>query len=270
MPPAAPHIPAGAAVLVVGAGPFQLGLIEAVQARGLRVVVVDRNADAPGMRAADVAEPCDIIDVPAVVAVARRHRVVAVASSASDAAMPAVAGVAEALDLPGQRPAVIQTCRNKLLTYQAVAAAGLPVPATVAVASPAEAMAAVDDVGSYPVVIKPRSAAGGRGVSIVRSFSELGPAFARAEAAGRGSGVLVQGFVGGESVGVEAVFWQGELLDAFVLVDTYREGFVSPVGHALPCPWPAERQAAVAAAAAGFAKACGLTHGQANFDLRDA
>ena len=40
-------------LLVLGGGPAQLGLLEAAQARGIWLAVVDRNASAPGFRLAD-------------------------------------------------------------------------------------------------------------------------------------------------------------------------------------------------------------------------
>ena len=58
-------------VLFVGAGRHQRRAIEQARARGLRVAAVDRNGDAPGLAAADVAEVVDFTSVPEVVEVAR-------------------------------------------------------------------------------------------------------------------------------------------------------------------------------------------------------
>ena len=52
-------------VLFVGAGRHQRRAIERAQELGLRVVGVDRNADALGLAAADVAEVVDFSDVDA-------------------------------------------------------------------------------------------------------------------------------------------------------------------------------------------------------------
>ena len=68
---------------------------------GLRVVAVDRNADAPGLAAADEGEVVDFTDVEAVTEAARRHRVDGVLTVSADRAVPVVAAVAEALGLPG-------------------------------------------------------------------------------------------------------------------------------------------------------------------------
>jgi biotin carboxylase len=261
---------AGAArVLVAGGGPFQLDIIGAVRRLGAESVVVDRDPGAPGMALADHAEAVDTTDVDAVVAVGRRYAVDAAVTAASDAAVYAVAAVVEDRGLVGLPTAVARTCRDKLATFTCVRAAGLAAPETRLAADAAEAAALAGAVGGYPLVVKPRSSAGGRGVSIVRSPSELGEAVARAtNYASPGDGVLVQAFVGGLSAGVEAFFWRGALHRAFVLNDQYRDGFVSPVGHSLPSGLDPAAREAIVDAAARFAAACGITDGPANFDLR--
>ena len=45
--------PGGPRLLVLGAGPAQLGLLEAARARGVWLAVVDRDPAAPGFRFAD-------------------------------------------------------------------------------------------------------------------------------------------------------------------------------------------------------------------------
>ena len=60
-------------VLFVGAGRHQRRAIAQARERGLRVVAVDRTADAPGLALADVPEVVDFADVDAVEDVARRH-----------------------------------------------------------------------------------------------------------------------------------------------------------------------------------------------------
>ena len=88
-------------VLFVGAGRHQRRAIEQARTRGLRVAAVDRNADAPGLTSADVAEVVDFSDVDAVVEVARRIGVDGVLTISADRAVPVVAAVAEELGLPG-------------------------------------------------------------------------------------------------------------------------------------------------------------------------
>lgn len=259
----------GDRVLVVGAGPFQLDVIDAALSLGTEVIVVDRRADAPGMARADHAVAIDTSDVAAVVEVARRFRVTGVVTAASDVAVGAVAAVAEALGLRGLRPEVARRCRDKLATFAWLRARSLAVPDTLPVQSARDAVEAVAALGGCPIVVKPRSSAGGRGVSIVERPERLERALERALSyASPEEGALVQRFVGGISVGVEAFFVAGELAAAFVMDDQYQDGFVSPVGHSLPSTLAAPALEAVRRDVARFASAIGLSDGPANFDLR--
>jgi len=256
-------------VLVVGGGPFQLSMIRTAVAQGFETVVVDRATDAPGMALATHSVAVDTTNVAGVVEVAHRFRVDAVVTAASDVALTAVSAVSAARELAGHPPEAVLTCRDKLATYRAVKAAGLAVPVTLPVSRASEVGASIDLVGGYPFVIKPRSAAGGRGVSIVREPDGLEPALERAlPHAMPGQGVLLQAHVGGRSVGVEAVFRHGRIARAFVLDDQYQDAVVSPIGHSLPSTLSTAEQARVVADVEHFGRALGLTDGPANFDLR--
>ncbi len=256
-------------LLVVGGGLFQLDIIETAQSAGIEVAVVDRNAQAPGLLRADHARVIDTTDLDAVLATARELEVQAVVTAASDVAVGAVARVVDALGLPGIGSAVAQRGRDKLKTFEALREAGLRSPMTIAVGDADEARDQLEPLGGYPIVVKPRSAAGGRGVCIVEQDGDLESAIERARVhAGSDREVLVQAFARGLSVGAEAFFYQDTLVAAFVLDDQYEAGFVSPVGHSLPCALSPERQAVVRDAIEAYARALGLAHGPANFDLR--
>ena len=256
-------------VLLVGGGPFQLEVLRAARRRA-EVAVVDGSPHAPGLALADYPRVVDISDTAAVVRVARELAVSGVVTAASDVAVPAVSEVVRALGLRGLPPDVAQRCRDKLQCAKSLRAQGQAVPQTLAVDDLAEAEAAAHALGGYPLITKPRSGGGGRGVSLVRSHAELAPALACARRAyGPGQqGVLIQEFVGGESVGVEAFFVSGELAAAFVLDDQFEPGYISPVGHSLPPSLSAASVQAVEDAVAGFGRALGLRDGPANFDLR--
>lgn len=256
-------------VLLVGGGPFQLEVLRAARRRA-EVAVVDGSAHAPGLALADHPRVVDISDTAAVVRVARELAVSGVVTAASDVAVPAVSAVVRALNLPGLPPDVAQRCRDKLQCAKTLRAQGLAVPHTLAVDDITQAEDAVATLGGYPVIVKPRSGGGGRGVSLVRTQPELVSALSCARRAyGPGQqGVLVQELIGGESVGVEAFFAGGELAAAFVLDDQFEPGYISPAGHSLPPSLPDTSLQAVEEAVAGFGRGLGLRDGPANFDLR--
>ncbi|MET0385402.1 MAG: ATP-grasp domain-containing protein [Polyangiales bacterium] len=256
-------------ILLVGGGPFQLEVLRAARRVG-EVAVVDGSPHAPGLALADYPRVVDIADCAAVVEVARALRVSGVLTAASDVAVPAVSAVVRALGLPGSPPDVALRCRDKLACFQALQAHGHAVPHTYAVADEPQAERAALALGGYPVIVKPRTGGGGRGVVLVRSREELPGALACARRAyGTGElGVLVQEYIGGRSVGVEAFFSGGELIEAFVLDDQFEPGYISPAGHALPPTLEPAVETSVIAAVAAFGRSLGLCDGPANFDLR--
>jgi len=67
-------------------------------------------------------------------------------------------------------PHVLDLCNDKLRTSAALAAAGVPQPHTVIAFSPAQALAAMDDLG-YPVVVKPPLGSWGRLLARVNNRS---------------------------------------------------------------------------------------------------
>jgi len=125
--------------------------------------------------------------------------------------------VAEALGLPGGDPQMVLRCRDKHLTREAMAAAGVPQPRSVLVGSADQAAEVASEIG-YPVVLKPRGVAASLGVVLVADEAELRAqfAFARdttAPGAVRGDEVvLVEEFADGPEISVDCAVFQGEVL----------------------------------------------------------
>jgi biotin carboxylase len=159
-------------VLFVGAGRHQRRAIAQARALGLRVVAVDRNPDAPGLAAADVAEVVDFSDVDAVIEVARRHAVDGVLTISADRAVPVVAAVAEALGLPGIGTETAYVMTQKIAMRRVLGEAGVPQPAFAAVRNVHEGYAALERVG-LPAVLKPADSGGQRGIFRLETPDDL-------------------------------------------------------------------------------------------------
>jgi biotin carboxylase len=159
-------------VLFVGAGLHQRRAIEYARARGLRVVAVDGNADAPGLSCADVAETVDFGDIDAIAEVARRHDVDGVLTISADRAVPIVAAVAERLGLPGIGSETAHRMTNKVAMRRRLADAGVPQPRFAAIRGLAEADAALAEVGT-PAVLKPADSGGQRGLFRLETRADL-------------------------------------------------------------------------------------------------
>ncbi|HEX2433255.1 MAG TPA: hypothetical protein VHI55_04815 [Gaiellaceae bacterium] len=159
-------------VLFVGAGRHQRRALRRVKELGARVVAVDRNPDAPGFEHADAAEVVDFADVAAVAEVGSRHSVEGVMTFAADRAVPVVAGVADALRLPGIGTETAHLMTNKIAMRRRLADAGVPQPRFAALRHIREVRAAAEAVG-FPAVLKPADSAGQRGLSLAASVDDV-------------------------------------------------------------------------------------------------
>jgi biotin carboxylase len=159
-------------VLFVGAGRHQLRAIRYAKERGLRVVAVDRNPEAPGLQVADVGEAVDFMDVPAVTEVARRHSVDGALTVSADRAVPVVAAVTEALGLPSIGSETAHVMTHKIAMRRRFADLGVAQPEFAAVRTVREGKDALERVG-LPAVLKPADSGGQRGIFYLGTEDDL-------------------------------------------------------------------------------------------------
>jgi biotin carboxylase len=183
-------------ILFVGAGRHQRRAILQARERGLRVVAVDRNPDAPGLRLADVPEVVDFADVEAVTAAGDTHRVDGVLTVSADRAVPVVAAVAERLGLPTIGSGVAHQLTHKVAMRRKLADAGVPQPRFAAVRDLASGRAALEHVG-VPAVLKPADSGGQRGVFRIDTGDDLERLLHLALAESPTQEAIVEGFVEG-------------------------------------------------------------------------
>lgn len=183
-------------VLFVGAGRHQRRAIAQARERGLRVVAVDRNPDAPGLALADEQEVVDFVDVDAVAEVARRHAVDGVLTVSADRAVPVVAAVTERLGLPSIGTGVAHRMTHKIAMRRTLAEEGIPQPPFAAVRNLAEGRAALESVG-LPAVLKPVDSGGQRGLFRIEEAGDLESHLHSALAESPGREAIVEGFVEG-------------------------------------------------------------------------
>ncbi|GAB2443036.1 ATP-grasp domain-containing protein [Streptomyces incanus] len=125
------------------------------------------------------------------------------------------AHVAQSLGLPGNSPDTVAACRDKNATRVALERAGVAQPASIGVRSLDEARDAAEKLG-FPVVLKPRGLAGGMGVRRADGPDEVESAYRAASGASYPGvpvfevSVLVEEYVDGPEISVDAVFFEGE------------------------------------------------------------
>ncbi|MFB7514501.1 acetyl-CoA carboxylase biotin carboxylase subunit family protein [Streptomyces sp. NPDC056144] len=166
----------------------------------------------------------DTLDVAAMTAAAKdlnsRHAVSGVLCW-DEVRMVQTAELQQALGLPGALPEAVGRCRDKHRTRTALAAAGVPQAASVLVSSLEEAREAAAGIG-YPVVLKPRALGASFGVNAVADEAGLEAGYAEARGAEEDgvpfyeAGVLVEEYLVGDEISVDAALVDGELLPLFV------------------------------------------------------
>jgi biotin carboxylase len=250
-------------VLVLGAGPAQLGLLSAARARGLYVIAADRDPAAPGFRHADRRAIVSAEDEPAVERLAAAEEVDGVIAPGIDWPVGVAARVAARLGLPHAiTPETAALVTSKLRQRERFAAAGVPQPPFALCRSVAEAASAVERLG-FPCVVKAPDRQGQRGLGLVRTADELEPAVTEALEAARSPMCLVEQYAPGGEVTVNAFSVAGEFHPLTVTDRQVADppAFGVALAHVWPSDHPSERIAAAVGAARAAAEAVGLTDG---------
>lgn len=198
-------------VLFVGAGRHQRRAILRAKELGLRVAAVDRNAEALGLREADIARVVDFSDVEAALKAVKRLRIDGVLTVSADRAVPVVAAIAEALGLPGIGVETAHLMTHKVAMRRELAEAGVPQPRFAALRTWAERSRAVGEVG-FPAVLKPADSGGQRGIFRVESLDDVEAHLHEALAASPTGEAILEEYVEGTEMNGIVIARNGEAI----------------------------------------------------------
>jgi biotin carboxylase len=248
-------------LLVLGAGPAQLGLLQSARERGLFVIAVYRDPAAPGFRYADRRAILSTEDEVAVERLADAERVDGIVAPGTDWQVAIAARVADRLGLDHPiSPATGILVTSKLRQRERFAEAGVPQPRWTVVTEP------VDDLG-FPCVVKAPDRQGQKGLSHVTRPEDLPAAVELARAASRSGVAMIEELVDGPEVTVNAF----SVDRAFVPLTVTDRHVADPpaFGVALAHVWRSafDREDVVATARAA-AEAVGLENGPSYTQLR--
>jgi biotin carboxylase len=253
----------GKRLLVLGAGPAQLGLLAAARARELHVIAVDREPSAPGFRYADRRAIVSTEDESGIERLASAERVRGLIAPGIDWPVAIAARIAERLALPHPiSPETATLSTSKLRQRERFAEAGVPQPAYEVCSGASEAAEAAERIG-FPCVIKAPDRQGQRGLTLVHSAEEVAEAVRIALDAARSATLLVEELVPGREVTVNAFSNNGHFHPL-----TVTDRLTAPLpafGVALTHVWPSELEpaqiGAVVEAASSAARAVGIENG---------
>jgi biotin carboxylase len=241
-------------LLVLGAGPAQLGLHRAARERGLYVIACDRDPTAVGFEYADRRAVVSVEDEAAISQLARAERVDGIIAPGIDWPVSIAARISTHVGLP--HPVAPETAALTVLKHRQrtrLDEHGVPQPRW-------KVANAADDELPLPAVVKPVDRQGQKGLAVVRDEAELAGAIATAAKVSRNRLALVEELVPGPEVTVNAFLVGGEF-HALTVTDRLTAGDEA-FGVALAHVWPSEHSVEEAVEAARLAAdALGVTDG---------
>jgi biotin carboxylase len=252
-----------ARLVVLGAGPAQLGLLAAARRHGLYVIAVDRDPAAPGFRYADRRAIVSTEDEPGIERLAAAERVDGIIAPGIDWPVAIAARVAERLGLPHPvSPETGALSTSKLRQREAFAAAGVPQPEYVVCSGADEAAAAAERLG-YPCVVKAPDRQGQRGLTLVPDARQIASAVEIALDASRSATLLVEQHVEGRELTVNGFSVDGRFRPLTVTdrVTAEPPAFGVALAHAWPSDLAPQQIAAAIDAAGAAVAAVGIANG---------
>ncbi len=256
-----PPVADGRRLLVLGAGPAQLGLLRAARERGLFVIACDRDALAPGFEYADRRAVVSTEDEPAVAQLADAERVHGIVSPGADWPVGVAARVAARYGLPHPiSPTTAVLATQKVRQRERFSERGVPQPRWTSDPGEAESF-------GFPCVVKAPDRQGQRGLTLVDDPADLAAAIETALAASRSGALIVEELAPGPEVTVNAFSLDGGF-HALTVTDRLTAGLPA-FGVALAHVWPSEAAGADAIEAARLAaEALGIENGPTYTQIR--
>lgn len=200
-------------VLLTGGGGVAIPtLINRLRKRQYRVVVVDADLNAPGLYLADQGYRIPLARDPlfsdTIRRICRKENVSAIVPLVDEELLP-LANLAsqENIVLMAPQDHFIALCLDKFLLMKRLTKAGLPVPFTKLLSDREKEVA-------FPVIVKPRTGRGSRGIFVATSPDDLKKY--NAENHPEPEKTLVQSYIQGPEYTVSVVLWRDGMVRAVV------------------------------------------------------
>ena len=198
----------GKKLLILGANPETIPLVEAANEMGIRTIVTSNRPDDPAKAYAWKACNVDGMDVPGLIALAREEKVDGVLVGVADILVPVYCKVCAALELPCYATQEIVDVFSYKDVFKATCERygvhGIPEFYLDADMNPAD----LEKI-QYPVMVKPVDGYSGLGMTVVYSEEELKPAIEKALNISKKKRFIVEKYMQCEDMGMYYTFKDG-------------------------------------------------------------
>jgi biotin carboxylase len=164
-------------IMIIAGSYWQIPIVKKIKSMGYKSIVVNLYENSPAFAFADYSEVADILDKEKCLSIAKRYKVDGILSEECDIAMPTVAYIAEALNMPslGNRCAALFT--NKYLMRDFCKTHSFPYPEYALCHHLKDAEQFFSQLKNN-IIIKPLDSNSSRGVFKITSINELQKQFA--------------------------------------------------------------------------------------------
>lgn len=254
-------------IMILGASILQLPAILKAKEMGFQVIAVDMDKNAIGFKHADICLEISTIDTPKVVEAAKKYKIDAVMTLASDMPMRTVAAIAAELDIVGISEETAINATNKARMRQRLFEYGVPTPEFYIVNSYEEYLLAIKNF-TNKFIVKPASNSGSRGVILVTNRNEVQHAYEYSKNYSRNGEIVVEEYMEGPEVSVETLTIDG-VTHVIAITDKLTTGspnFVE-MGHSQPSMLSEEVKDKIAEVAISAIKAIGIENGPSHTEV---
>lgn len=257
--------------MILGASILQLPAIRQAKQMGIKVVAVDMNPNAVGFLEDKIeCEVVSTIDIPAVLKVAKKHKIQGIMTLASDMPMRTVAVVAKELGLVGISEDTARKATNKALMRDALHEFGVPIPKYFKVSDKEEYMSVIQNFQNA-YIVKPADNSGSRGIYVVFDNTDNEAAEAAYDYSrkySRNGEVVVEEYMRGPEVSVETIVLNG-ICYVIQITDKLTTGaphFVE-MGHSQPSMLIDSTKQKIAEVAIAANHALGIMNGPSHTEI---
>lgn len=221
-------------ILILGAGVYQVPLIQKAKELGLYTIVTSIKGNYPGFAMADKVYFVNTTDKDACLRIAKEESIDAVCTTGTDVALPTMGYINDKLGLcgPSEYSAIVSS--NKLLMKQSLEQSGVQTALFGKVMSYQDCVEIAESIG-YPCVLKVVDSSGSRGIQIVQNASSLEQAYNKILPFTKQNYVIVEKFLNGLEFGAQAMVYKGKILFVMPHGDEVFSGATGvPIGHYVP------------------------------------
>lgn len=222
-------------IMILGAGIYQVPLIETAKRMGLYTIVVSIPGNYPGFALADKVYYENTVDDEKILEIAREENIDGIITTGTDVCVITIGKVCDALGLSGLSYEAAQVAVDKMLMKTKYEEYG------VRTARFRKVLFTDPDIRTtiagleFPLIFKSVDSSGSRGIIRVDSYDEFDSAMAYVKENTRKDYFLIEEFIEGEEFGAQAFVYNGEVVFTLPHGDYVFHGDTGvPIGHFAP------------------------------------